>query len=352
MCRLTSQVSYSLQALATHLGATIKGDSEIVIHGVRSLGDAEQGHLSFVTNKKYLDDIPNCKASALIVPPALKDLDYTLLICDLPYLAFARAAQLFAEPPYLAPGIDPRACVEDGAVVDPGASVGPLAYVGKGSTVGAGSRIYGGAYLGSEVQVGKDCLIYPGVRVLDACRIGNRVIIHSGTVIGADGFGFAQDERGHHYKIPQVGCVQIDDDVEIGANCTIDRATFGKTWIQEGTKIDNLVMVAHNVVVGKHTIIVSQTGISGSTRIGNHVILGGQVGLVGHIVIGDGARVGAKSGVNHSIKPREDVSGIPAVPHREFLRNAANVRRIDSLKRELKELKARVHQLEEKLSEE
>jgi UDP-3-O-[3-hydroxymyristoyl] glucosamine N-acyltransferase len=200
--------------------------------------------------------------------------------------------------------------------------------------------------------VGEDCMIYPGVTILDSCRIGNRVIIHSGAVIGADGFGFAQDESGRHFKIPQMGTVQIDDDVEIGANCTIDRATFDRTWIQEGTKIDNLVMVAHNVVVGKHSLIISQTGISGSTRLGNHVILGGQVGLVGHIEIGDGARIGAKSGVNRSVKPWEDISGIPAVPHKEFLRNAANVRRIDSLKLELRELRARVHQLEEKLSEE
>jgi UDP-3-O-[3-hydroxymyristoyl] glucosamine N-acyltransferase len=338
--------------LAAHLGAVIKGDPEIVIRGVCSLDKAEAGHLSFVAKKKFLDAVPGCKASALIVPPELKDLDFPLLISEQPSLAFARAAQLFAEPPFLAPGVDPRAYVAEGAVLGPGAAVGPLAHVGKGCVIGAGSRIYGGAYLGSNVQVGEDCMIYPGVTILDSCRIGSRVIIHSGAVIGADGFGFAQDESGRHFKIPQMGYVQIDDDVEIGANSTIDRATFDRTWIQEGTKIDNLVMVAHNVVVGKHSLIISQTGISGSTRLGNHVILGGQVGLVGHIEIGDGARIGAKSGVNRSVKPREDISGIPAVPHKEFLRNAANVRRIDSLKLELRELKARVHQLEEKLSEE
>jgi UDP-3-O-[3-hydroxymyristoyl] glucosamine N-acyltransferase len=230
--------------------------------------------------------------------------------------------------------------------------VGPLAQIGTDSRIGRGTRIYGGAYLGAGVTVGEDCLVYPGVTILDGCCIGNRVIIHSGTVIGGDGFGFAQDEQGRHVKIPQVGIVQIDDDVEIGANCTIDRATFGRTWVQRGTKIDNLVMLAHNVEVGEHSILVSQVGVSGSTRLGKHVILAGQAGIVGHIEIGDGARVGAKSGVSHSIKAGEDMSGSPAMPHKEWLKAMVTLRRLPQMREELRNLTKKIAELEELLHRE
>ena len=193
-------------------------------------------------------------------------------------------------------------------------------------------------------------MIYPGAAILDRCLIGDRVIIHSGTVIGSDGFGFAQDESGRHIKIPQMGIVQIDDDVEIGANCTIDRATFGRTWIQRGAKIDNLVQIGHNVVVGEHCILVSQVGISGSTRLGKHVMLAGQVGLAGHLEIGDRVRVGAKSGVAHSIKSDQDMIGIPAVTQKEFLRNYGNLRRLTQFREELRQLKKRILQIESTLN--
>ena len=191
--------------------------------------------------------------------------------------------------------------------------------------------------------------VAPGVTVLDGCRIGNGVIIHSGTVIGSDGFGYAQDEQGHHFKIPQTGIVQVDDDVEIGANCTVDRATFGRTWIQRGAKIDNLVQIAHNVVVGEDSILIAQVGISGSTRIGRHVILAGQVGVAGHLEIGDRVRVGAKSGVPHSIKAGEDVIGIPAVSRKEWFKAITSARRLDRVRAELRELGKKVQELEKEL---
>ena len=188
-------------------------------------------------------------AAAFLVTPPFAELDRNLLVCKNPYLAMARAAQLFAAPPFLAPGVDDRALVGEGCALAEDVSIGPLAQLGRGCRVGRGTRIYGGTYVGCDVQIGEDCMIHPNVTILDGTRIGNRVVVQSGAVIGGDGFGFAPDEAGRHVKIPQSGIVQIDDDVEVGANTTVDRATFGKTWIKRGAKIDNLVMIAHNVVV-------------------------------------------------------------------------------------------------------
>lgn len=341
-----SRKSYTLEELADFLGASLKGDPRVRIRGVNALEEARSDELSFLSHDRYIPRLSSSEAAALVVSSDFEHLDRHLLIVDQPYFAFARVAQLFSEPPPLAPGVHPSACVEESVWLESGVSVGPLVCIGAGSEIGRGSRIYGGTYLGRDVQIGQDCLIYPNVTILDGSRIGNRVIIHSGTVIGSDGFGFAQDESGHHLKIPQVGIVQIDDDVEIGANCTIDRATFGKTRIQEGVKFDNMVHIAHNVTVGKHSILVAQVGIAGSTQLGRHVMLGGQVGVVGHIRIGDRVRVGAKSGVGRSVKDGEDLSGIPAVPHKEWLRTYATLRRLPQLKDELRQLKEKVRKLE------
>ncbi len=342
----SSPKSFLLQELASLTGARLKGDPSIRIYGLDSIEEARADQLSFLSDERFLPLISDCKAAALIVPPALEHLDRPLLISSQPYLAMARAAQLFAEPPYLPTGVHPTAFVGEDAHLASGVRIGPMVHVGRRCRIGEGSRVYGGAYLGGEVEVGDHCLIYPGVTILDRCRIGNRVIIHSGTVIGSDGFGFAQDEKGRHVKIPQTGIVQVDDDVEIGANCTLDRAAFGRTWIQHGTKIDNLVQIAHNVVIGEHSIVIAQVGISGSTCLGKHVVLAGQVGVVGHLEIGDGARVGAQSGVGRNVKAGEDVSGSPAMPHKEWLKMTVNVRRLPQLKEELRQLKMKVQALE------
>lgn len=349
-CIETSMQSIPLGEIAEHVGATLSGDPETLVDGIASLEDAGPSQLSFLTHARYGPSLAGCKAAALIVPPSFKDLEFPLLICEQPYLALAKTAQLFVKPSNTLSGIHPTAHVAEHAHLGSDVAIGALAHVGDRTSIGAGSCIMGNVYLGSDVQIGEDCLIYPGVTILDGCQIGNRVTIHSGTVIGSDGFGYAQDERGQHVKIPQIGIVQIDDNVEIGANCTIDRATFGRTWIRTGCKIDNLVQIAHNVVVGEHSILVSQVGISGSTRIGKHVVLAGQVGVVGHIKIGDGARVGAKSGVSNSVKEREDVSGIPAVPHKEWLKNSAHIRRLSHYREELRRLKMKVDELEKSLS--
>lgn len=344
-----SRRSLPLGEIASHLGACLSGDAAIPIEGICPLEDARPSQLSFLTHARYVPLLAECRAAALIVPPSFKDLEFPLLICDRPYLALAKAAQLFAEPVRLPTGIHPTAQIDESVHLGSQVAIGQMAQIGSESSVGAGTSVFGGVYVGCNVQIGQNCLIYPGVTIKDGCVIGNRVVIHSGTVIGSDGFGYAQDEFGQHVKIPQIGIVQVDDDVEIGANCTVDRATFGRTWIQQGCKIDNLVQIGHNVIVGKYSILVSQVGISGSTQIGNHVVLAGQVGVVGHIRIGDGARVGAKSGVSSSVKAKEDVSGIPAVPHKEWLKNSAHIRRLSQYREELRQLKKKVERLERDL---
>lgn len=343
---------FSLGAIAETIGARLRGDPDLLIRGVAGLESASSGELSFVTSAKYKRMLPRCNASAFIVPPDLADLDYPLLVADNVMLAFARTAQIFASPPPLCEGVHPTALVEPTAVLGEAVGIGALAHVGERSSVGARTLVYGTAYIGHDVCIGEDCLIYPGVVILDGCIIGNRVILQSGVVIGADGFGYAQDEHGRHVKIPQRGIVQVDDDVEIGANTTVDRAVFDRTWIQKGVKIDNQVMIAHNVIVGEHSILVAQVGISGSARLGRHVILAGQVGVVGHIEIGDGVRVGAKSGVGRSVKAGESVAGIPAVSQRDWLRSRANIHKIGPMKDELRALKERVAALEEALRKE
>ncbi|NLI32316.1 MAG: UDP-3-O-(3-hydroxymyristoyl)glucosamine N-acyltransferase [Deltaproteobacteria bacterium] len=344
--------AFLLVELAERLQISMKGDPEISIHGINTLENAGPGELSFLTSKRYAPLVPHCRAAALLVPPDFSHLDFPLLISEQPYLCLARAAQLFFQSPSLPHGIHPTACMGDSVALGSGTSIGPLVHIGNNTIIGTGTVIHGGCHIGSDVQIGEDCLIHPNVTILDRCRLGNRVIVQSGTVIGSDGFGFAQDDQGHHVKIPQVGIVQIDDDVEIGANCTVDRATFGRTWIQRGTKIDNLVQIAHNVTVGEHSILIAQVGVSGSTRIGRHVILAGQAGIVGHIEIGDRARVGAQSGVNRSVKEGEDVLGSPALPHKEYLRCAAAFRHLPRFRDELRDLIARVRELEDQLSKE
>ncbi len=341
---------YTLGEIADYIHADVKGDRSVRIRGIRPLDAAHPEFLSFLTNVRFVEAAARCPAAAIIVSPDFTDMDRSLLITEQPYLALARVAQLFVKPPYLERGVHPSACVDASAELGEGAAVGALAQVGAGARVGARSRIYGSAYIGRNVSVGAGCLIYPGVVVLDDCVIGDNVIIHSGTVIGSDGFGFAQDEQGRHVKIPQVGRVRIDDDVEIGANCTIDRATFGETWVQRGAKIDNLVQLAHNVVVGEYSILIAQVGVAGSTKIGRHVVLAGQVGVVGHIDIGDGVRVGAKSGVSGSIKAGLDVSGSPAVPHKEWLQTCASMRRLSQMRDDMRQMQKQIRKLEERLN--
>ena len=341
--------SYSLLELAHILDVPYKGDGSVVIDGVGPLETAGPTHLTFLANAKYRAKLESSRAAAVIVDPSFEDVGRPVLVSPNPYWTMAKAAQLFYTPPVLDPGIHPSALVSPHASVASDAALGPWVHVGAGSSIGAGTRLYGHVYVGANVTIGRDCLIYPHVTILDGSRLGDRVIIHSGTVIGSDGFGFAQDAQGRSTKIPQTGIVQIDDDVEIGANCAVDRATFGRTWIQEGVKIDNLVQIAHNVTIGRHSIIVAQVGIAGSVTLGNHVVLGGQVGIAGHLTVGDRVRIGAKSAISHSVEPGQDLLGIPAMPQKQWLRHYAAWLRLPRWQQELAALKERVRFLEKTL---
>ncbi len=346
-----TQRAYSLKEMAERLGVPYKGEGNIVIRGVAPLEVAGPDELSFLSNNRYVRLLKTSRAAAVIVDPAHQDCGRPVLVSDQPYVTMARAGQLFAPKPAVEPGVHTSAWVADDVRLGAASSVGPLAQVGSGSRIGDHSHIGGGCYLGREVMVGDGCLIHPNVTILDRCSIGDRVTIHSGTVIGSDGFGFAQDRQGRHVKIPQRGTVQIDDDVEIGANCAVDRATFGRTWIQKGCIIDNLVQIAHNVTVGEYSILVAQVGIAGSTRLGRHVVLGGQVGVAGHLELADGVRVGAKSGVPHSITEAQDMLGSPAVNARQWLRTYGSLKRLPRIQTDLRDLKRRLEELEKALVE-
>jgi UDP-3-O-[3-hydroxymyristoyl] glucosamine N-acyltransferase len=334
-----------LKEIAEYCHGSLVGDGDLIITGIASLDEAMGGQISFVARRKYLPKMETSRASALIVPMEVTGAPVPIIRTENPYLAYARVAALFSSRPFEARGISKEAWTGKDCRINPNVSIYPFVYIGDNVRVESGVTVYPGVYIGNEVSIGEGSTVYPNVSIMDRCIIGARVIIHSGVVIGSDGFGYARDGA-KHVKIPQLGIVQIDDDVEIGANTTIDRAALGKTWIKRGTKIDNLVQVAHNVIVGEDTLLISQVGISGSVEIGNNVILAGQAGVAGHIKIGDRVMVGAKSGVPGSLPEDSTVSGIPAIPHLEWLKASAVYRRLPDLLKEVRDLKKRIANLE------
>lgn len=326
--------------LAALIGGQVSGgDGRTPISGVAGAQDAVAGQVTFLANTKYLPALKASKASAAIVPADFKEEIAAVQIrVENPVQALAKVLERFAPPPIqIEPGVHASAVVSPGATLGNNVSVQAHAVIEQGAVIGDNTIIGANVYIGHGAKVGSDCRIYPNVSIREYCVIGNRVILHSGAVIGSDGFGF-EFAGGKHVKIPQTGIVQIDDDVEIGANTTIDRARFGKTWIQQGTKIDNLVQIAHNVVIGKHSMIVAQAGISGSTRLGQYVTLAGQVGIVGHLEIGDQVIVAAQSGVSKSIPAKEIWFGYPATPIQEQKERIANIGRISKLAARVKKL--------------
>ncbi|MFA5357003.1 MAG: UDP-3-O-(3-hydroxymyristoyl)glucosamine N-acyltransferase [Candidatus Omnitrophota bacterium] len=340
----------SLNELAEFVGGELTGDPATVITGVSGIREAREGDITFVANPKYFPLIEKTSASAIIAPREIKDAPKPIIRCDNPSLAFAKVISLAVPGESNHPkGIHPAAVIGKGVSLGKGAAIGPYAVIEDNVSIGDNAIIYSGSFIGHDTKIGRDSLIYPNVSIRERVTIGERVIIHSGTVIGCDGFGFAAVE-GLHQKIPQVGIVEIGDDVEIGANVTIDRARFEKTVIGSGTKIDNLVQIAHNVVIGKNCIIVAQVGISGSTVIGNNVILAGQAGLVGHISVGDNSVVMAQSGVSKSIPAGTMVWGYPAKPAGTAKRVNACVQSLPKLFDTVSALKKKIEELEEKLS--
>jgi UDP-3-O-[3-hydroxymyristoyl] glucosamine N-acyltransferase len=335
-----------------------RGDEQTEIRRVAKIEDAGDGDITFLANPKYAKHLPSTQATAVIVgravtfprdtPPAPRPV---LLHVDDPYVSFLKLLLVYnpQQPPVPA-GIHPMAVIHPSALIGADVRIGAWAVIGEGCTVGEGSMIGHGAVLGDRVSVGARTLLSHSVTVCEGCRIGDRVIIQPGAVIGSDGFGFAPKADGTFEKIPQLGIVVIEDDVEIGANCTIDRATLGETRVRRGAKLDNLIQIAHNVVVGQDTVIAAQTGVAGSTKIGAGCMIGGQVGFVGHIEIADRTKIGAQSGIHKSItKPGETYFGYPAVPYREAFRMYGALPQLSELVATVRELKQKIALLEEEV---
>ena len=324
-------------------GEVFSGAGDAPIDGPAALDTARPGEISFFSHPRYAADLKATKASAVLVPRDFAgETQAACIRVDNPSAAFTRITAEFIREPVRPPaGIHPSAVVHPGAQIAPEASVGENVVVMPGAVIGAGSVVMAGAYVGENARIGSDCLLHPHVVLSHGCVLGDRVVLHSGAVIGSDGFGY--DTRdGKHHKIPQSGIVVIENDVEIGANTTIDRARFGRTVIGEGTKIDNLVMIAHNVVIGKHCIVCSQVGIAGSAQIGNYVILAGQAGIVGHIKIGDGSIIGAQTGVSNDVAPGARVVGSPPRPIGEWKRSIVRVDKLGELYDRVKKLEAKL----------
>ncbi len=335
----------TIQELALLAGGTVDGDPSREVEGIASLENAGEKEITFLAEMKYLSRLQASRAGSAIVPLSFPAFPKPVLRVANPYLAYAKVQAFFQQQTHSPRGIDPRAFIAPGVKLGRDLSIYPFVYVGEGSEVADRTVLHPGVYLGESVRVGEDCVLHPNVVVMNRCTIGRRAIIHAGTVIGSDGFGFARDGA-RYVKIPQVGTVVIEDDVEIGANCAIDRAAMGETRIGRGVKTDNLVQIGHNVTVGENTVLVAQVGIAGSTQVGKGVALGGQVGVVGHIKIGDGAMIGAQAGVAHDVPPGQVFSGTPAFPHREWLRAQALFPRLPEMKKTLAELEKKIKELE------
>ena len=346
----------TLTQLAEMLGSSVPldaGGREIV--GITSLNEATADHISFCTDSHYAAQLANTKAAAVIVPAELKlpetspAIGTCLLVVKQAEVAVNQVLALFAPPvPRPAEGVDAMARVDATAELADGVRVGPFVSIGARARIGANSVVHAGVFIGDDVVIGEDCELFPNVVIRERCSVGNRVIIHANATIGSDGYGYRWDGR-KHAKIPQIGVVTIGDDVEIGSNACIDRAKFSATVIGPGTKIDNLVQVAHNVRMGAHCLVTAQVGLAGSVTLGNGVVLGGQAAVRDHIKMGDGAMAAGCSGVAEDVEPKGIVSGVPVRPHRQYLREQGAVRRIPELAQQIRKLTEEMAALKAKL---
>jgi len=328
----------TLAELARIVGGKVAGDDSVIISGLAGVSEALEGDITFLANQKYRSRLLKSRASAVIAAESIEE------------IAYAKIAQFLFQKPHEARGISNEAAIAASARIGRDVSIFPLVHIGENVTIGNRAALYPGVYIGDNSVIGDDVVFYPNVTVQHESSIGNRVILHPGVVIGGDGFGYARDGQ-KSIKIPQIGFVQVDDDVEIGANSTVDRAALGKTWIKRGVKIDNLVMVAHNVVIGEDTVIVAQSGIAGSTELGNGVLMAAQSGITGHVKVGDSATVTAQAGVTKDVPPKTIVSGMPAVSHRNWLKATVIINRLPELYNAFKSLQKKVAALEKHLKE-
>lgn len=337
------KIPISAADLASFLGGTIIGDGGLLLKGFAPADRAQAGDLTFAENENYFARADASAASAIIIDGAFGSSHKVLIRVPSARIAFAKVLPVFFPEPALPAGVHPNAIVAPTAQVDPAAHIGPFCVVGEGVRIGARSVLQGGNHVGANCRLGEDVTLFPNVVIYPGTEVGNRVRIHSGSVIGADGFGYVLD-NGMHRKVPQIGNVIIRDDVEIGANVTVDRGALGPTVIGVGTKIDNLVQVGHNVTIGEHCLLVSQCGIAGSTKLGNYVILAGQVGIAGHLKVGTGVSIAAQSGLMHNVPDGQKWLGSPAQPDRQAKRQII-------AQQQLPELIRRVAELERKLGQ-
>jgi UDP-3-O-[3-hydroxymyristoyl] glucosamine N-acyltransferase len=336
----------SLAQIHEVTGGELVGSPHTTITSLASLAEAQSTDLSFVVKDRLLESGDRLQAGALLVHRRLPDLPCPHIVLPNPLLGFARVAQTFFCRPLPPRGIAAQTAKGADVHIGPDVSIWPGVVLGDRVTIGASVTLYPGVFVGDDSTIGDHTVLYPNVVIREGCRIGARVIIHSGTVIGSDGFGYVQDQ-GRHYKIPQLGGVTIEDDVELGANVTVDRATLGQTLIKQGTKVDNLVQIAHNVTIGEHSILVAQVGVAGSTTIGRHVMIGGQAGLADHIRVGDEVMIASRAGVNRNLNSNQIVSGAPVMPHETWVKAQAVIPRLPELRSSVRALEERLKKLEE-----
>ncbi len=338
----------TVAAMAALVHGRVVGDENLQINGAQSLASAGSTQLAFVDGPKKLDAARRSQAGAIVCQDGLDGLGATTIVVDQPRVAFAAILREFFFSRPKPQGIHPQAIIAECAHIGSNPDISPLVCVGKRSKIGNNVRLSPGVVIGEDCVLGEDVTIHANVSIRSGSQLGNRVEIHDGTIIGGDGFGYVQNQ-GRNEKVPQLGIVVIEDDVEIGSNTTVDRAAFGETRICKGAKIDNLVQVAHNVQIGSNTIIISQVGISGSTTIGSHCMIGGQVGIVGHITITDQVMIGAQSGVARNVDKKGTISGSPALDHMTALRAQAIMPRLPVMKKELKDLAREIEALKQKI---
>ena len=339
-----------LKQLADLVAGELHGDPELNIERVAPIDVAHKGDITFVSNPKYLAQLKDCDASAVIIAPGVEASGIDSIVCANPYLAFAKILTFLQVPELPVLGIMSGSQVAESATIAATATVYPGCVIGEQVEIGSGTTIYPGVVIYAGATIGQNCILHANSVIREGCRLHDRVILQPAAVIGSDGFGFAPDGSSY-YKIPQVGIVVLEDDVEIGANSCIDRAALGETRIGRGTKIDNLVQIAHNVVVGDDCILVSQSGIAGSSKVGNHCTFGGQAAIAGHLTIGDNVMIGGRGGATNDVAPNQILSGLPLMPHKQWLRATMSLPKLPEMRKEMKQMKKRLEELEAQLME-
>lgn len=340
----------TLVYLADLIGGTVIGDPNAEVSALKPIDQAGPGDLTFLANPKYQPMLADCCATAVIVSPGVDAKGKNLLVSDNPYLAFAKVLTELRGSTYAHCGIHPSALVAETAKIGQNVSLYPGCVVGENVVIGDNTLLLPNVVIYDNVQIGRDCLLHAGCIVREECRLGDRVILQPGAVIGSDGFGFAPDGE-CYYKIPQVGIVVLEDDVEIGACCCLDRAALGETRIKQGCKLDNMVQIAHNVVLGEHSVMAAQTGIAGSTKVGRHATFGGQSGSAGHLKLGDNVTIAGKGAATHDLASNQVYSGTPAIPHKNWLKSSMVFSQLPEMRREIKSLHKRLQALENEIKE-